>query len=44
MKTLEYMRGIQAEFGQLKQEVIHLQNFNGEIKQVFTKIETTYFT
>ena len=44
MKTLEYMNGIKAEFVQIKEGVNHLQKFNGEIKQIFTKVETTYFT
>ena len=37
------MRGVQSEFEVIKQGVAHLQTFDSELKQVFTKVERVYF-
>ena len=43
MKALQYTKGIRSEFEIVKQGAAHLQAFDGELKQVFTKVEKVYF-
>lgn len=44
LKAIEYLNGIRVEFEKVKQGALHLQSFDRELTQIFTKVEQTYFS